>query len=197
MAVSRSIPHIPREGEPGAGNYLSRHVMEGDDLHDLIDTHKIDSEPVVWDVGVPMLDDRPVVDDRLIHDGLTHNQRANLSIGFDEENGLIVALTTMHASMSDLSPLDFKPPVIQDAESGVFSPTTQHDSYTSIWINLSRNGSIGFYAAKKDTGPITLFQAESPASQEYERCITFIERMLHIPRDGRKPLNTTDSPLSV
>lgn len=185
-------PEALSQPTPPSGNTLSRAVFSDDHFEELVHRFGIHMNEVVWDVSVPMMGDRPVVDDEIIRSGLTTNQRLHLGITSSlAEDELIISLSNLHNSRSDTAVQKIKPPFIGDVESGVFAHSTEHDEYDEFVASLSADGTMNILGFNGDAEPVTLFSGNNPGSDDYYRGIRFLHRMMFIPVMGgpRKPLN--------
>lgn len=185
-------PEASIQPTPPTGNTLSRAVFSDDHFEELVHRFGIHMNEVVWDVSVPMIGDRPVVNDELIRSGLTTNQRLHLGITSSiAEDELIVSLSNLHNSRSDTTVQKIKPPFTGDVDSGVFAQNTEHDLYDEVVTTLSADGALNILGFNGDTAPTVLFSGSSPGHDDYYRGIRFLHRMMYIPVMGgpRKPLD--------
>lgn len=175
-------------------------VFRNEDLASLVQRAEIDKGPKVWDVGVPMLGDRPAVDDTLLRNGLTSKERMHLVIGLEPLQGALeITIGNRHPSRTDPSVAQFGLPVIGDAEAGsIFSRDGNDTKYDSIELRIERSGSIKLVGSDQSGDGQIVFEGSSSLDSDYDRCITFARRMLAVPLfDGqyRAPLGAVVSAL--
>lgn len=178
--------------ETPQGNYLSRQVFGSPDLASLKDTYGIDRQIQRWDVTVPFLGDRPVMDDTLVNGGQTTKKRGMLGLQCAPDGSIVVNLSEIRASRTDATPQTLQPPLIGGVATGVFSAESASEPLVQLQAILESNGNISVFGERVDGQAVGVFSANDPRNTDYERFINFFKRMLAVPQSegvNRTPRN--------
>ena len=187
-----SLDTLPGE-QAKAGNYLSRKVLNGIDLEKLKNEYGVDAQPVAWDVGVPLLDGRPVIDRNHIDPTQIRKSRGTLTIHVDPTtNDLRINIANLYQSAYDKTPIQIGPPLVGDEAQGLCAPEIESGIFDGFDFALQSDGTLTFAGASKETpgGTIELFRGDDPHDVTYAHLVNFAERMVTIPTgEGyRRPL---------
>lgn len=175
---------IRTSGDTQKVSPLVAKIFASEDLFSLIDRAEIDKAAQVWDVGVPLVGDRPALDDTYLKAGLTHKERVNLSIGIGQQGQLTIGVTNRHPSRTDQSVHAIGVPVVSDAEDGsIFSGVNGSSLYGGLQLSIAIDGEVTLAGEGLPGEPDSeiLFSDRASHNADYDRCINFAERMLRVP----------------
>lgn len=175
------------------GNYLSRKVFEGNDLEKLKSTYAVETGLVSWDVGVPLLDGRPVIDRNHIDPTQIRKSRGTLSIFSDPTTSdLRISVGSFYQSAYDKTPIQIGPPLVGDEAQGLCAPSTENGVFEGFDLTLQSDGMLTFAGISQQTTgePVELFKGSSPHDATYAHLINYAERMITIPvaEGHRRPI---------
>ena len=174
-----------RTGEQAqSGNYLSRKVLHGGDLEKLKAHYRIDQEPVSWDVGVPLLENRPVIDRNQIDPTQIRKSRGTLTVAAgDEIGGVKIRIGDLYRSTYDKTPITIGPPQVGDESQGLCAPGTESGLFGAFDFMLQGDGTITFCGVTPGASSelVELYSGNSPQDPTYAHLINFAERMITIP----------------
>ncbi len=169
-------------------------LFRSDELRALVDRAKINEAAVIWDVGMPMIDDRPVLDDSLIRSGVTRKERVEMTASYDQVQGsLMIELSNRHLSRDDTKRSSFGVPIISDAQVGSIFRSGPVDLFEGLRLAISRTGHVRMDGISEGEIDQSLFAADYPVDPDYDRTINFALRMLRVPMIDnvyRAPIDT-------
>ncbi len=176
-----------------SGNYLSRKVLDGLDLEKLKNEYSIDTQPVSWDVGVPLLDSRPVIDRNHIDPTQIKKSRGKLTIFTDPgTKDLSIKISGLYQSAYDNTPIKIGPPLVGDEALGLCAPGAENGLFDGFDFSLKPDGTLTFMGTSHDSqeSPAELFHGDNPNDATYSHLMNFAERMVTIPigEGYRRPL---------
>lgn len=181
----------PANHEQALGNTLSRRIMDGEDLRKLVDTFGVDQQMTYWDVSIPMVDRRPVIDRSRIIPGEVQKARGNLGIETNpDKTQLAIRITNPHKSRYDATPVGIGLPLIGHAEGSVFSPVESPEEFAGLQFELDKSGRISFGVVANTGDVSSVYEGGNPQDVDYGHMINFARRMLIIPfhEGARRPI---------
>lgn len=168
--------------EQPLGNTLSRRVLGGEDLQKLVDTFRIGETPTYWDVSIPTVDNRPVIDRSRIVPGEVQKARGHLGIATNaDKSQLSITVTNPYKSRYDTTPKKIGLPLIGDVKDSIFSPDPEPNVYSGLAFDLDSSGKVSFSVVDEDGAPTPVFEGNDTRDPEYEHMMSFARRMLIIP----------------
>lgn len=175
----------------------TKRIFDNEDLMKLQERTEIDSMPQIWDVGVPMVGDRPALDDMLVKSGRTHKERVALTLALEDDGNVFTAsITNRHVSRTDTAVLPFGVPMVTEMpDTSIFSELASSiESFGFMKLSIGKDGSVKLLGAPDESQePSTILDVSGqPGSPDHIVALNFAERMLAIPFfDGvfRAPLS--------